>query len=266
MRALDQAALEGIARLAGRQIMAVREAGFAVEEKADHSPLTTADLRSSRTIMDGLADAFPGLPVIGEETAKAPYAERRGWTRCFVVDPLDGTKEFVRGSEEFCVCIALVERSRPVFGVVYVPARDALYSGGPGIGARRRLGEGKAEPIQARPPRPGETLTVLTSVSHPDPGLDAFLTGLPAYRPLAMGSAVKFCVLAEGGAHLYPRRNPTWEWDTAAGHALVLGAGGNMTAFSGAPFDYNKPDLQNGPFLATSWPGREPYPGWRLPA
>lgn len=265
MRQLDQNALQGIARLAGQSIMEVRQAGFAVETKADHTPLTTADLRSSRSIMAGLAEAFPDVPVLGEETAHAPYATRRGWKRCFVVDPLDGTKEFVRGSDEFCVCIALVVRGRPVFGVVHAPVTDTLYSGGPGLGATRRTGGGPAEPIRVSPPRPGEPLTVLTSVSHPDPGLAGYLERLPGYRLTGLGSALKFCALAEGTGHLYPRLDPTWEWDTAAGHAVLLGAGGSLTGLDGSPFPYNKPDLQNGPFLARAWSGREPYPALLAP-
>jgi 3'(2'), 5'-bisphosphate nucleotidase len=260
MRDLEQRALLGIARLAGQAILETVREGFSVEEKADHSPLTTADARSCRVILDGLAHAFPGVPVLCEETTSAPYATRRAWKRLFVVDPLDGTKEFVRGSGEYCVCLALVERGRPVYGVIHAPVTDTLYGGGPGLGAFRRVGDAPAEPIRVAPPRPGETLIVLGSVSHPDPGMDACLSRLPGHRLLSRGSALKFCALAEGAAHLYPRLNATWEWDIAAGHALLLGAGGSLTGPGNTPFTYNKPDLRNGPFLARAWKGCEPYP------
>ncbi len=260
MRDLNLSALPDIARLAGQAILEIYHTDFTVEEKSDHSPLTTADLRSSRLILDGLDSAFPDVPVLCEETAHASPEVRRGWTRCFVVDPLDGTKEFVRRNGEFCVNIALVEEGRPVFGVIHVPVTDTLYWGGPDLGAFRRPGDGPAEAIRVAPPAPGEPVTVLASSSHPDPRLAFYLERLPQHRLKRLGSALKFCALAEGACHLYPRLNPTWEWDTAAGHALVLGAGGSMTALDGSPFGYNKPDLQNGPFLARSWTGCGLYP------
>ena len=193
------------------------------------------------------------MPVLCEETANAPYEERRHYQRCFVVDPLDGTKEFIRKNDEFCVNIALVENGEPVFGVIHAPVTDTLYAGGPGHPATRRVADGPAEPIRVAAPVPGEPLTVLASRSHPDPRLDEYLARFPECRRISRGSALKFCALAEGACHLYPRLGPTWEWDTAAGHAIVLGAGGILTAFSGAPFRYNKPDLRNGPFLARSF-------------
>lgn len=261
MRDLERHALLGIARLAGQAILETLRHGFSVEEKPDHSPLTTADTRSCQVILDGLAQAFPGVPVLCEETKNAPYAERRSWKRLFVVDPLDGTKEFVRGSGEYCVCIALVERGRPVFGAIHAPATDTLYGGGPGLGANRRRGDGPAEVLRVAPPVAGEPVSVLGSVSHPDPGLDDYLARLPdGYRLVTRGSALKLCALAEGEAQLYPRLGPTWEWDIAAGHAILLGAGGSLTGPGGAAFAYNKPELKNGPFLARAWSGCEPYP------
>jgi len=253
MRDLDLSALQGLARLAGHAVLEIYHAGFAVEEKSDHTPLTTADTRSNAIILAGLAQIFPDVPVLCEESANAPYAERQRYTRCFVVDPLDGTKEFIRKNGEFCVNIALVEHGAPVYGVIHAPVTDTLYAGGPGIPATRRVADGPAEPIRVAPPTPGQPLLVLASSSHPDPHLAAYLAGLPETRLLRRGSALKFCALAEGACHLYPRLGPTWEWDTAAGHALVLGAGGVMTAFDGTPFVYNKPELLNGPFLARSF-------------
>lgn len=253
MRDLDLTALQDIARQAGHAVLDIYHNGFSVEEKPDHSPLTTADTRSSGIILDGLAQAFPDVPVICEETANAPYETRRRYKRCFVVDPLDGTKEFIRRNDEFCVLIALVEEGSPVFGVIHVPVTDTLYCGGPGIPATRRVAGGPAERIRAVAPAPGEPLAILASRSHPDPGLADYLARFPNSRLVSRGSALKFCALAEGACHLYPRLGPTWEWDTAAGHAVLLGAGGVMTALDGTPFRYNKPELLNGPFLARSF-------------
>jgi 3'(2'), 5'-bisphosphate nucleotidase len=255
MRDLDCEALQGIARLAGHAVLEIYHAGFEVEEKPDHSPLTTADLRSNEIILAGLGQAFPGIPILCEETANAPYEERRRYKRCFVVDPLDGTKEFIRKNGEFCVNIALVEKGEPIYGVIHAPVTDTLYCGGPAIPATRRREGGPAEAIRVVAPVPGESLKVLASSSHPDPGLVAYLARFSGYRLINRGSALKFCALAEGAAHLYPRLGATWEWDTAAGHAIVVGAGGVMTALDGSPFCYNKSELVNGPFLVRSFPG-----------
>lgn len=253
MRDLDMSALMGIARLAGQTVLEIYRAGFTVTEKDDRTPLTTADTRSGEIILAGLARTFPGVPVVCEETANAPYAERRKYKRCFVVDPLDGTKEFISRNGEFCVCIGLVENGEPLFGVIHAPVADTLYAGGPGIPAVRQAAGGPAEAIRAVPPQPGRPLVILGSKSHPSPDMAEYLSRFPDYRLISRGSALKFCALAEGACHLYPRLGPTWEWDTAAGHAIVLGAGGVMTALDGSPFRYNKPELLNGPFLARSF-------------
>ena len=242
----------GLARLAGHAVLELYHGNACVEMKADQTPLTTADTRSNDIIMAGLAHLFPDIPVVCEETANAPYETRRRYRRCFVVDPLDGTKEFINKNGEFCVNIALVEHGRPVFGVIHAPVADTLYAGGPDIPATRRLADGPAEAIRVRRPAPGEPLIAVTSRSHPSPGLADYLERYPGVRCISRGSALKFCALAEGACHLYPRLGPTSEWDTAAGHAIVLGAGGAMTAPDGAPFLYNKPQLLNGPFIAHS--------------
>jgi 3'(2'), 5'-bisphosphate nucleotidase len=253
MRALDLDALGGLARLAGQAVRDIARTGFSVEEKADKSPVTEADAASSDIILAGLAHLHPGFPVVCEETKAAPYAVRRGYKRFFLVDPLDGTKEFIAGRDDYCVLIALIDSGRPVCGVVYAPATDTQYCGGPGIPSTRRVGNGPAEPIRAVPPAPGEPLLVMASRSHPDPGLAAYLERFPNRSLVSRGSALKFTALAEGQCHLYPRLGPTWEWDTAAGHAVLLGAGGVLTAMDGSPFVYNKPELLNGPFLARSF-------------
>ncbi|KHK03066.1 3'(2'),5'-bisphosphate nucleotidase CysQ [Desulfovibrio sp. TomC] len=252
MRELDRTALMGLARLAGHAVLELYHGSVAVEMKDDQTPLTTADTRSNEIILAGLAQLFPDIPVVGEETANAPYAVRQRYSRCFVVDPLDGTKEFLHKNGEFCVNIALVEHGRPVFGVIHAPVADTLYAGGPDIPSTRRVADGPSEAIRVRRPAPDEPLIAVASRSHPSPGLAAYLERFPGLRCISRGSALKFCALAEGACHLYPRLGPTSEWDTAAGHAIVLGAGGTMTALDGSPFLYNKPQLLNGPFLAHS--------------
>lgn len=253
MRDLDLSALGGIARLAGHAVLEVYHNGFSVQEKEDHSPLTTADTRSSGIILEALSQVYPDVPVVCEETKAAPYAERQRYKRFFLVDPLDGTKEFIRRNDEFCVLIALVERGRPVYGVIHAPVTDTLYSGGPGIAAEKRVAGGAPQPIHAAEPVPGAPLLAMGSRSHLDPDTTAYLARFPSVHMVSRGSALKFAALAEGTCHLYPRLAPTWEWDTAAGHALLLGAGGVLTTPDGKEFSYNKPELLNGPFLARSF-------------
>lgn len=254
MRDLDLAALGGLARLAGQAIRDIARTGFRVDHKDDRTPVTAADTAASDILVAGLGQLYPGLPVVCEETEAAPYAVRRGYKRFFLVDPLDGTKEFIAGRDDYCVLLALIEAGRPVYGVMYAPATDIQYCGGPGIPSTRRCGGGPAEPIRAVAPAPGEPLTVVASRSHPDPGLSAYLARFPDHRLVTRGSALKLAALAEGAAHLYPRFGPTREWDIAAGHAVLCGAGGLLTTPDGGPFGYNKPDLRNGPFLARSFP------------
>ena len=179
MRDIDLSALCGIARLAGQAILDVARSDFAVAEKEDRTPVTAADTASSGIILAGLAQAFPGLPVVCEETEDAPYAVRRGWKRFFLVDPLDGTKEFIKKNREFTDNIALIEKNRPRFGVIHVPARDCLYFGGKGLGAFRQDGAEPAEAIATRKPQAGQPVIVLQSRSHPDPRLETFLARYP---------------------------------------------------------------------------------------
>ncbi len=250
MKELDQRTVCGIARLAGQEIMRVRRGALGVEYKADHSPVTAADKASDALIREALSQAFPKIPILSEETAQEPFEVRKAWKRFWLVDPLDGTKEFIKDNGEYAVCIALVEKGRPVFGAIGLPARDSLYFGGPGLGAFRMDGAGAPRPIHVKKPGPGETPVILESRSHKDAELADFLSRYPDRTMVTAGSALKFCMLAEGLGHLYPRTGPTMEWDVAAGHALVQGAGGTLTALDGEPFAYNKPSLINGSFLA----------------
>lgn len=253
MAKLDWDALCGIARLAGQAIMEIYATDFSVDIKADESPITQADRASNQVITESLTALHPEIPILSEESKQAEYAQRKGWKRFWLVDPLDGTKEFVARNGEFTVNIALVENRRPVFGVVYLPVKDMLYAGGAAFGSLRRQGGGGAAPIHAAGPRLGDPVVVVKSRSHPDARLAGYLERYPARREVTAGSSLKFCLVAEGTAHCYPRFNRTWEWDTAAGHAIIEGAGGVFTAMGGGDFLYNKEELVNGGFEAKGW-------------
>lgn len=246
---IDTKQICAIAREAGAAIMAVYAKEFDIELKEDESPLTCADRAAHEVISAGLKQITPHIPVLSEEGRSIPYAERCTWSRFWLVDPLDGTKEFIKRNGEFTVNIALIENCRVVLGVVFVPARDLLYFGSQGAGCWRQAGAGAPEQIQVRQADHVAGLTVVMSRSHPSPELEGFLGGLRVAEALPVGSSLKLCVVAEGKADLYPRLGPTMEWDTAAGHAIVEAAGGTMTGVDGAPFLYNKENLLNPCFV-----------------
>lgn len=227
-----------LGREAGRAILEVYHSDFAVETKADRSPLTAADRAAHSVITRGLAHLTPDVPVWSEESAMADFAERARWPWFWLVDPLDGTTEFVKRNGEFTVNIALIEGNQPVFGVVHVPVSDRDYFGSRGRGAFRRDGADTPRPIAVRQPA-NDPPRVLGSRSHAGPALAAFLKRLGSHELLATGSSVKFCLVAEGAADLYPRLGPTSEWDTAAGQAVVEAAGGYVTDLLGRPLRYN---------------------------
>ncbi|MCB9911362.1 MAG: 3'(2'),5'-bisphosphate nucleotidase CysQ [Verrucomicrobiales bacterium] len=243
-----------LCREAGERIMEHYHEGVAVTAKADRSPLTAADLDAHNVIVAGLQGRWPEWPVLSEEGADIPYAERRQWQVFWLVDPLDGTKEFLKRNGEFTVNIALVAGNEPVFGVVHAPASGVLYRGGPGQGAHREVGEGTAEPIRCRSAADPVALAIVGSRSHGSPEMAGFLEALEVKETVVVGSSLKFCRVAEGSADLYPRFGPTMEWDTAAGQALVVGAGGRVVDLAGMPMRYNQEQLRNGPFLATGGP------------
>ncbi|NDV28243.1 3'(2'),5'-bisphosphate nucleotidase CysQ [Desulfovibrio sp. JC010] len=241
--------LSNIAREAGAAIMEVRSKGFDVLNKDDKSPVTAADIASNKVIAKHLAELYPEIPVLSEEGTKIPYEERKLWKDFFLVDPLDGTKEFIKDNGEFCVCIALMRENRPVLGVVYAPTQDTLYTGSIETGAQvSRKGE-KPVSISTTPPAEGEGLNIVGSRSHPAPALAEYLETLNVKEMTPAGSAIKFCLVAEGKAHQYPRFNPTMEWDTAAGQAIVEAAGGSMLGLDGKEFPYNKENLRNAGFI-----------------
>jgi 3'(2'), 5'-bisphosphate nucleotidase len=236
---------------AGAAIMRVYGAGFAVQRKEDDSPLTLADLESQSVILEGLAEVTPGVPVLSEESAQAPWSERRTWRELWVVDPLDGTREFVKRNGEFTVNIALVVEHEPVLGVVAAPALGLLYWGAVGVGAFSRHDKSPQVPIHVSAPQ--NPLRVVGSRSHASPATASYLAGLAPHVMAGIGSSLKFCLLAEGKADLYPRFGPTSEWDTAAGQALLEAAGGHVTRLDGHRLRYNcRESVINGDFLAFS--------------
>jgi 3'(2'), 5'-bisphosphate nucleotidase len=238
-----------ISRRAGEAILEVYGTDFSVEAKADRSPLTEADLRAHRVIVEGLAALTPDLPVLSEESASVPYRTREGWGRYWLVDPLDGTKEFVSRNGEFTVNIALIEGHAPDLGVVYAPVKEVAYLGGVRLGAWRIERDRAREPIAVqrslrRPTR------VVGSRSHAGESLQRFLANLGECELVSMGSSLKLCLVADGTADIYPRLGPTSEWDTAAAQAVVEGAGGRVTDTRLERLRYNaKPELLNPHFL-----------------
>ena len=248
--------LVSAAREAGDAIRAIVREGFAVERKADDSPVTRADRAAEAVILAALSAHAPDIPVVAEEQVEAGHVPDHGDT-FFLVDPLDGTKEFVRGGEDYTVNIGLIEGGVPSLGIVHVPASRCTYVGVAGLGAWvERDGERRSIAVRSMPERPA----ALTSKSHLTPETLHYLARAidhPDPERLAIGSSLKFCLLAEGRADIYPRLSPTMEWDTAAGHAILLAAGGRVDGLDGRPLAYGKPRFYNPGFVATS--------GWRAP-
>lgn len=228
-----------LAREADRAILEIYDTDFEVEDKRDESPLTQADMASHRTIVSGLRELTPEIPVMSEESADIDPAERREWQRFWLVDPLDGTKEFIKRNGEFTVNIALIEQGRPVLGVVTVPARGLAYHGSLDGGAWRREGDAPAQPIRVRQLGEGPAVAV-ASRSHKTPELQQYLDAMGEHTVRSIGSSLKFCLVAEGEADIYPRFGPTSEWDTAAAQAIVEAAGGHVVDVSGQPLRYNR--------------------------
>jgi len=233
---------------AGEAILRIYATPFDVQQKLDKTPVTEADLAAERIIVAMLSQTFPDIPIVSEELVDAeglPPSSARFW----VVDPLDGTREFVARNDEFAVLIGLVENGKPVLGIVHGPALGVTYAAcGPST-ATRRLGGGASEPIQARPPSDG--LVVVHSRSHENSRrLAEFLQDYPVRERRKCGSALKFGVIAAGEADLYPRFGTTMEWDTAAGQAILEAAGGRVETFAGTPLTYGKPGLKNDGFIA----------------
>jgi 3'(2'), 5'-bisphosphate nucleotidase len=238
-----------IARAAGREILEVYAQGAAVSQpKADHSPLTEADLRSQRLIAAALGALTADVPLLSEEAARPAYAARSRWARYWLVDPLDGTREFLSRNGEFTVNIALIEAHTPVLGVVHVPVTDTTYTGIPGEGAWRQVGSGARQAVHAAA-RAAEPVRVVGSRSHRGDSLGQFLARLGPHELKPVGSSLKLCMIAEGTADVYPRLGPTSEWDTAAAHAVVTAAGGVVVQLDGRPLEYNTREELLNPFF-----------------
>ncbi|GAB6196119.1 3'(2'),5'-bisphosphate nucleotidase CysQ [Lysobacter xanthus] len=250
---------------AARAILRVYREDFDVERKTDASPLTEADLASHRCIAEGLARLTPDIPVLSEEAEHKVAPEvRRAWSRLWIVDPLDGTREFVKRNGEFTVNIALVEDGVATWGVIQAPVTDVAWHGGPGLGAFRRERAEAADAAMRIGPS-SAPLRVAASRSHRDGRSEAFIEAMRAggdVEQVNLGSSLKFCRIAEGGLDVYPRFGPTCEWDTAAGQAILEGAGGQVVDPRGRPLRYNvRETLLNGDFIAVGDPAL-PWAAW----
>jgi 3'(2'), 5'-bisphosphate nucleotidase len=252
VRLMDE--LADAAREAGAAILEVVRRGFEVESKHDTSPVTEADRAAELIILAALARAAPGVPVIAEEEVAAGRIPAHDDTY-FLVDPLDGTKEFIRGGDDYTVNIGLIAGGTPKLGVVFAPATGRLHGGIVGEGAWLDEGSGRT-PIETR--RRGELTTAVASKSHLNQAtIDYLEAAVGNCGYVSVGSSLKFCIVAEGRADIYPRAAPTSEWDTAAGHAVLLAAGGLVDGPDGNPLRYGKPAFLNRAFVATS--------GWKPP-
>lgn len=240
-------ALIEVAEQAGREILKIYKSDFEVRQKADDSPVTEADEIAEALILSALAQLIPEVPVVGEEAYAAGARPDISGGRFWLVDALDGTKEFTKRSGEFTVNLGLIEDFTPVFGLVHAPVLDQTFWGD-AAGAFCRDADGTERPIRARAANEAAGLVVLTSRSHRSTEAE-FLKDIKVAEEIPSGSSLKFCRVAEGRADLYPRLGPTHEWDTAAGHAVILAAGGSVTTLDGAPLTYAKADLLNPFFL-----------------
>lgn len=236
-----------IAQAAGQRIMQVYQAGFDVWQKDDHTPLTEADQAAHAVIKEQLTQLAPTTPLLSEEGRIANYAERSQWQQYWLIDPLDGTKEFIKRNDEFTVNIALIRNHVPVLGVVHAPALDKTWYAAHGVGAFK-IENGTSSTIQTR--SSAAPTVVMVSRSHRGERIDALLQRMESVETQAVGSSLKFCLVAEGKADLYPRFGPTSEWDSAAAQCVVEQAGGQVTTLDLQPLRYNtKASLLNPDFL-----------------
>lgn len=252
-----------IADQASERVMTIYRTDFKVDIKDDNSPVTEADLAAHRIILSGLQALTPDIPILSEESDSAPWSERRHWSRFWLVDPIDGTKEFTSRTGEFTVNIALIDQGRPVLGVVTAPALGEAFWGltenlepAPGHwgekGGWKRDAQG--EVTQLRTVSPPARKRVLASKSHMDNDTRAFIRQLGPHQLIQAGSSLKLCRIAEGRADIYPRMGPTSEWDTGAGHAVLAAAGGKLVQLDGSALQYGKEDVLNPCFIAAgSW-------------
>ena len=243
---LDQVA--AIAQGAGARIMPIYASDFEIEFKDDRSPLTNADKASHEFIVKRLEKDFPGVPILSEESATVPWQTRRQWSEYWLIDPLDGTKEFIKKNGEFTVNIALIREGVPVIGAVYAPELGVSWFAAEGGGAFKSKGTDKVH-ISASNLQNNTATRIVGSRSHQSEAIQDFLCNFNMPELVPMGSSIKICSVADGSADLYPRLGPTSEWDTAAAHCVVLEAGGEVVDSSGAPLGYNNKDSLLNPFF-----------------
>jgi len=245
-----------IAKHAGQEILRIYmdSKDVEIERKSDSSPLTIADKASNEIICQGLENMNPSYPIISEENKQIAYEERKDYEYAWMVDPLDGTKEFIKRNGEFTVNIALIHKNRSIMGVVYVPVEDKCYYAAEGEGAFLIDKDGVVSQLHCNNFKmDDEGIRVVASRSHLNPETEAFMGQLKQPETVAKGSSLKFLVLASGGAELYPRLAPTMEWDTAAAHIILEEAGGSVVQYGTKdPLEYNKENLLNPHFLASA--------------
>ncbi len=253
-------AVTGIAAKAGERILEIYDRGFDVDIKNDGSPVTAADRLAHSLIKEELGRLDPDIPMLSEESPADVFDHRHGWTHYWLVDPLDGTKEFIGRRGEFTVNIALISRRQPVLGVVHTPVQQLTHWAWAGGTAFRRRGDEQPSVIQTRC-FSGGAPTIVASRSHGRGNLEKFLAEVErkcgGYELTSMGSALKICIVAEGKADVYPRLGPTSEWDTAAAHCVLMVAGGTVTDCKGAPLLYSKESILNPWFIASGGGGED---------
>ena len=265
-------AVLALSRQAGETILEVYQNGFEVTEKADHTPLTTADLEAHRIITAGLEALEFQAPVLSEESSAVPFEQRHGWETYWLVDPLDGTREFIKRNGEFTVNIALIHKGRPVLGVVYAPVLKLSYFAAEGQGAFKQFDAEDAQRIHVRETLRDKVVVACSRARETGPNMQCFLDNLGDYEKVKLGSALKSCLVAEGGADVYARLGPTSEWDTGAAQCIVEEAGGHITDLHLKDLRYNtRESLINPHFFVFGnqikhWPdylpaGISDYPG-----
>lgn len=247
-------------RLAGDAILEVYETDFDVEQKDDNSPVTKADLASHNLLTAKLAEISPELPILSEEAGLPAFTERRGWNTYWLIDPLDGTREFVNRNGEFTVNVALIVNHRPLLGVVYVPVTRTTYLGCEGRGAERRDADGSKERLSVSI-ESASPVRILGSRSHRGDSLNAYLEQIADFDFRPLGSSLKFLQIAEGSADIYPRFGPTSEWDTAAAQAVVEQAGGQVLKLDGKPLSYNEKESVLNPHFVVIGPDDHDWVG-----
>ena len=243
-------ALLDVARIAGDATMEIYNTDFEIYSKNDESPVTEADRKAEAIITPVLKELAPDIPVVAEEAFSAGDVPDVEGKMFWLVDPVDGTKQFIKKQDEFTVNIALIDENRtPIFGVVHAPALDRMFWGSKAYGAFVQEADGTKKKITVRS-QPDEGIVAVVSRSHKTPEVDEFLKDYTVAQEVSSGSSIKFCLVAEGLADIYPRFGPTMEWDTGAGHAVVLGAGGTVKTPEGEDFKYAKDGFKNGYFIA----------------